>query len=144
MFSLIHYYIFKSLDKGATVQETGVLKKGSNQRAVCCPQFPTKSAEIWWNSALQRRTFGTRGISAVMSRGHNANCFNLALLAHIHPCMLQNPRPSNSASANSLTFFHLLTTHLHNPMLHSPIPSASPTGPLIYQTASPVSVLGAE
>lgn len=79
-----------------------------------------------------------------MSREHNSNCFNLALVAHIHPCMLQNPRLSNSVSANSLILFHLLTTHLHNAMLHSPISSALPTSPLIYQTESPGSVLGAK
>lgn len=79
---------------------------------------------------------GTWGISAIMSRGHNSNCFNLALVAHIHPCMLQNPTLLNSVSANSLILLHLLTTHLHNPMLHSPITSAPPKSPLIYQTKS--------
>lgn len=121
-----------------------VLKKGSNQRAVCCPQFPTKSAESWWNSALQRRMLGTQGFSAIMSRGHNSNCFNLVLEAHIHPCMLQNPRLLNSVSANSLILFHLLTTHLHKPMLLSAITSASHKSPLIYQTESPGSVVGAD
>lgn len=72
-------------------------------------------------------------------RGHNSNGFNLALVAHMHPWMLQSPRLLNST--NSLIFYHLLTIHLHNPMPHS---SLSPRSLPIYQNASPGSVLTAE
>jgi len=81
----------------------------------------------------------TSGISAIMSRGHNSNCFNLALVAHIHPCTLQNPRLLNFLPTNFLILFPLLTTYLHNPMLHSPITSVTPKSPLVYQTESPES-----
>lgn len=113
-----HNTVFKKHWQRCNSEETVVLKKGSNPKAVYCLLFPVKLAEIWWNCTSEKDALYLKDLSL-----RPEDRIQIAL-THYHHFMLQNSKLLNSGSANSLIPFLLLTTHLHNPMLHTPIMTA--------------------